>query len=412
MDDNLRVHVGFEDHILFQPVESTVVGRPLVIVDNLAVGRIVGGTGNVLQVQVFTRLTSEIVRQYSLPPITTALYPTASLAHMIEVVQVDCCISVLRPSIYDVAYVMPLAEVESGLFNMSGCYNCFYTRYCLNGTGAVLANYAAEYYFVSRPVEPVSIRLFHSLNHLSGMMKKALYHQGEAAACCRTFRFYFSSEAFCYLFHFLSGVSATSSDARKQAVTMYYDSLSLEAKSRHITKTSLRIVTKQGLQRMQRMLGLGVGLGLTKKKPTKKQPLVHCTEGSYLTSLELGEVIPPELARKSTSKWMDDCVHFIYTEESRQLSVSLKYSKLLINNKDLVLCRIATAEVHQQVIGGAYVSSNFFYNGELLTVIRIGNEYATCRYLRDDDDSVTSGQWDTIDLPLDVVHNCVASFGR
>jgi hypothetical protein len=90
----------------------------------------------------------------------------------------------------------------------------------------------------------------------------------------------------------------------------------------------------------------------------------------------------------------------------------MKYSKLLINNKDVVLSRIATAEVHQQVIGGAYVSSNFFYNGELLTVIRIGHNYATCRYLRDDDDSENSHQWDTIDLPLDVVHNCVASFGR
>jgi hypothetical protein len=246
MDNNLRVHVGFEDNILFRPVETTVAGRPLVIVDDLAVGKIVGGGGNILQVAVFTRTTSEILLQYLLPPITTALYPTASLAHMIEVVLVDCSVSILRPSVYDVAYVVPLSEVESGLFNMSGCYNCFYMRYSLKG-GAVLAYYASEYYFVSHPVEPISIRLFHSLYHLSGMMKKALYHQGEAAACSRTFRFYFSTEAFCYLFHFLSDVSATSSAAQKQAVTIYYDSLTLEAKTRHITKTSLRIVTRQGL---------------------------------------------------------------------------------------------------------------------------------------------------------------------
>ncbi|MFN9978296.1 MAG: hypothetical protein ACK53Y_00200, partial [bacterium] len=118
MDNNLRVHVGFEDHILFRPVETTVAGRPLVIVDDLAVGKIVGGGGNILQVAVFTRMTSEILLQYSLPPITTALYPTASLAHMIEVVLVDCSVSILRPSVYDVAYVVPLSEVESGLFNM------------------------------------------------------------------------------------------------------------------------------------------------------------------------------------------------------------------------------------------------------------------------------------------------------
>lgn len=236
MDENLCVHIGFEDHILCRPAESTVAGRPLVIVENLAVGRIVGGGGNVLQVQVYTWMTSEILLQYSLPPITTALYPTASLTHMIEVVQVDCCINILRPSIFDVAYVMPLSEVESGLFNMPGCYNCFYTWYSLNA-GALLASYASEYYFVSRPVEPISIRLFHSLNHFSGMMKRALYHQGEATGCHQTFRFYFSAEAFCYLFHVLSDVSVTASTARKQAVTMYYDSLNLEAKSKHITKT-------------------------------------------------------------------------------------------------------------------------------------------------------------------------------
>jgi hypothetical protein len=50
MDNSLRDHLGFEDYILFQPIESTVAGRPLLIVDNFAVGKIIGGTANVLQV--------------------------------------------------------------------------------------------------------------------------------------------------------------------------------------------------------------------------------------------------------------------------------------------------------------------------------------------------------------------------
>ena len=78
----------------------------------------------------------------------------------------------------------------------------------------------------------------------------------------------------------------------------------------------------------------------------------------------------------------------------------------------MVLSRMATAQVHQQVIGGAYISSNFHFNGELLTVLRIENNIALCRYLRNDDDSENSSQWDTIDLPLDLVNNLVASFGR
>jgi hypothetical protein len=118
MDDSLRVHLGFEDYILFQPVESTVAGRSLLIFDNFAVGKIIGGTANVLQVQVFTRMTSEVCLQYSLPPVTTAAYPTASFANMIEVVDCqDSYVNVARSAIHDIAHIMPLPEVESGLFH-------------------------------------------------------------------------------------------------------------------------------------------------------------------------------------------------------------------------------------------------------------------------------------------------------
>jgi hypothetical protein len=146
MDNSLRDHLGFEDYILFQPIESTVAGRPLLIVDNFAVGKIIGGTANVLQVQVFTRMTSEVCLQYSLPPVTTAAHPTASLANMIEVVCQDFFVNMARSAIHDIAHVMPLSEVESGLFHMSGCYNCFFIRYSFCG-GALVPNSASEYFF-------------------------------------------------------------------------------------------------------------------------------------------------------------------------------------------------------------------------------------------------------------------------
>jgi hypothetical protein len=390
MDDSLRVHLGFEDYILFQPVKLTVAGRPSLIFDNVAVGKIIGGTANVLQVQVFTQMTSEICLQYSLPSVTTAAYPMASLANMIEVVDCqDSYVNVARSAIHDIAHIMALPEVESGLFHMSGCYNCFLIRHSFCG-GALVPTLASEYYFLSRPVEPLSMQIFYSLNHLSGMVKKSSYHQGEGATCHRLLCLYFSSEAFCYLFHILSAVSVTASTSQKQAFTCYYDSLTLELKSKCITKTYLRIVTKQGLLKLQKLLGIRVGLGLTKKKPTKRTPLVHCTEGSFLTSLVLPDNVPAELIRKPMLHWTGDSAYLIYTEESRQLTLSIKYSKLLINNYDVVLSRIATAQVHQQVIGGAYISSNFHVNGELLTVLRIENNIALCHYLRNDDDSENS----------------------
>jgi len=64
MDDSLRDHVGIEDHILFEPVESTVAGRPLLVLDKYAVGKIIGGTGPVLQVIVFTRMSSDILPMF------------------------------------------------------------------------------------------------------------------------------------------------------------------------------------------------------------------------------------------------------------------------------------------------------------------------------------------------------------
>jgi hypothetical protein len=131
MDPSLRVFLGYDDHILFQPAEATVAGQPLLVFNNFGIRKIVGGTANILQVQVFTRMTSEILLRYSLPPFTMASYPIASLGHMIKVLGQDCCVNVERSAIHDIAYVMPLSEVKSGLFKMSGCCNCFFIRYSL-----------------------------------------------------------------------------------------------------------------------------------------------------------------------------------------------------------------------------------------------------------------------------------------
>jgi hypothetical protein len=131
---------------------------------------------------------------YSLPPITIAAYPVASQAHMLEVVSQDISVNVERASIFDIAHVVPLLEVESGLFNMSGSYNSFFIRYALRN--GIVEQYTSDYYFLSRPVEPISIRMFHSLNFLAGLVKKSLYHQGEAESCIRTFRLFLAQKLF------------------------------------------------------------------------------------------------------------------------------------------------------------------------------------------------------------------------
>ncbi len=163
------------------------------------------------------------------------------------------------------------------------------------------------------------------------------------------------------------------------------------------------------------MLGIGVGLGLTRRKPTKKNPLVVCTQGSFLASVELQDNIPFELIRKPLLRLSGDSVEFLFTEEIRQLLCTVRYSKIIINSSDVATSRIPTADVHENPVGGAYVTANFHYNGELMTIISIQNDYATCQYLHDetdseDNDSIDEGQ--TIDLPLEGVSALVASFGK
>jgi hypothetical protein len=73
---------------------------------------------------------------------------------MVEVVGQECCVNVARSAIHDIVYVLPLSEVESGLFHMFGSYNCFYIRYSIC-KGALIPTGVSDYYFVSRPVEPI-----------------------------------------------------------------------------------------------------------------------------------------------------------------------------------------------------------------------------------------------------------------
>jgi hypothetical protein len=410
MDENLRLHVGCDDNILFRPTSS--MQRLQTARDDLAVGRIVGSTSDAVEVVVFETIKSSFLQQFALPPVTADDFPVASQSRMLEVVRKDTRISVARSSIHDIAFIIPVSEVESGLFHMSGSYNSFFIRYAF--CQGVVQPYGSELYFSSRIVEPVTFRLFHSLNNLAHLVKKSLYHQGEAELSLRTFRLYYSTEAFSYLYSKLSDTSVTFSTPRKQAMLLYYDTLMIAASTNIITKTYLRVVTKQGLISLRNVLGIGVGVGIVKKKPTKKHPLAYCTEGSYLTSVEVGLYVPNELVAKPLYRCPTDSIDFTYTEESRQLTCTLRYSKIKISNHEMVTTRMPTAEVQDQVVGGAYVNAYFHYNGELMTVLAITNDIATCKYLRDDSDSDEEGEhnWQTVDLPLQLVHQSVASFGR
>jgi hypothetical protein len=203
MDDHWRAHVGSDDYILFRPSKS--LSRLHAARDGLFVGNITRLVGDRFVVWFFFSMCSAYLKQFSLPPITSDSFPMASQSHMIELVGQDTYVEVERAEVHDIAFVLPIFEVESGRFHMYGSYNSFFTQYMIRN-GAV-EQYIPKYYFLLRFIEPFSIRLFHSLNTLAGLLKKSFYHIGEAESCIHTFRLFFNTEAFCYLYHKLITLS-------------------------------------------------------------------------------------------------------------------------------------------------------------------------------------------------------------
>ena len=45
-------------------------------------------------------------------------------------------------------------------------------------------------------------------------------------------------------------------------------------------------------------------------------------------------------------------------------------------------------------------------------MVQIEGNVAKCRILNDDNDSTNSSEWVTVELPLDLVHQLVATFGH
>jgi len=220
-------------------------------------GMVVEENGPELWVVHFQRVTAEITRQYSLAPITAAQYPMAYNGNMVEVI--GCAadkVLVSRSSIIDVAFILPLGEVESGMFFMSGSTLAYFCRYYLRDDGIPTAC-NQSFYFQRHIVEPFSHRIFSFLNLISRNIKRAMYHSKLSAVGSKSFRCHASSEAFYYLQSKLPSALIVST-TRRESQIIYYDNLQMEARSCVVNKVFLRIMTKPTLVELQKVLGSGI----------------------------------------------------------------------------------------------------------------------------------------------------------
>jgi hypothetical protein len=243
------------------------------------------------------------------------LWPNLNEDEIIEVYQSSDEIEVERTAIVDVAFILPVEEIESGMFFLSGVDNTFCIRYIfLNDT---LCSARSSLYFARYLVEPLSIHLFMNLNTLAHHLQKALFHQWESSISQKSFWLpLLSTEAFWYLIYRLGGNSIGISKEQKQQMVRYYNTLRMELCYSSDTLSYLQVLSKPSLDALRKVLGKGVGSGLTKQRPVKAAPIGCCTIGSLLTPIECDKEPPYKILLQPDHPCAMDGIDFIFYEKA------------------------------------------------------------------------------------------------
>jgi hypothetical protein len=170
--------------------------------NNNDIGKIIEGHSNDrVSVVTFKPLTPELLLQHSLPAVTVDDSPFAVKSEMVEVFQTATIMEIRRSSIIDFAFILPLQDVESGLCHLTGALNTFFIRYMYLLDGSI-----QPYPFSmlqARVAEPLSFRIFRSLNLLSFSIKKVFYHQPEGQTANKSFRIPFAYDPFLFIWSIL-----------------------------------------------------------------------------------------------------------------------------------------------------------------------------------------------------------------
>ena len=137
---------------------------------------------------------------------------------------------------------------------------------------------------------------------------------------------------------------------------------------------------------MRGVLGVGVGIGLAKKRPTKCKPLINCCIGDIITSIEPPCEVPINVATKPLLRTSTNGVDFIYTIENQSLQCNIQYQKIVATSELVAVRRISTALIFGNKQISAYVGAMFYYGeqNDLLVISTIQNGMATCNYSESD----------------------------
>jgi len=389
----LQSHAQLGDYVMFHPLSQHGIG----------LGEICHATKTVVELILFRCLDTTIIRQFVIMPIGVTSNHFAAQSGLVEVYKTYEAVSIERSRIKDIAFILSVAEVESGMFYLSGAESTFFIRYVLGKD--TLIQYDRSLYFRRYFIEPLNVRLFTTLNTLSQHLQRSMYHLAESAVPSRSFKLpLFSMECFMYLAHKLESFSVGKSVVRKQCVTQYYNTLKMAVVTKENLLTYVRVASAPGIAALRKILGMCIGVGITKGRPTKKDPVIHCTIGSILTSVECSAEIPVDLVRKPEGRSFLNGIDFVYSEQNRNLHCNVRFTRIAVSSAHVATNRIGTAEV----ISGescVYVGVWFHYDNTLFEVNAINGNHASC--IPVDDETI-----DPVNLPINLVETLVQAFGK
>jgi hypothetical protein len=148
--------------------------------------------------------------------------------------------------------------------------------------------------------------------------------------------------------------------------------------------TYVRCLVKRSLNELHQILGNGIGIGLSGRRPTKSCPLKYCTLNGKLNSVEVDDSITPAIQANLLMTTKNNGIDFLYSNEMRQLSSYVRFTSMTVTNPEVAISRIRTADVKwpatSTFIGAWFVSDNVVYE-----VVRISGNLALCKDPNDEE---------------------------
>jgi hypothetical protein len=221
------------------------------------------------------------------------------------------------------------------------------------------------------------------INALSQNVRKALYHNPESGATRKSIRLnLFSMEAFWYVVYKMSDKGIGLTKKQNQRIVKYYNTLQIKLVQTEFRLSYWRILSQSSLAALRSVLGFGVGLGLASKCPKVSNPECFCRIGGILTSVECPDEVPYNIFLKPDESSYVDRIDFLFYEEHRILSCTIRFSKLIVTDDLVAAMRIPSAFVGEDFIESRiYVGAWFLHNNKLLEVVHISDSLVTCSYV-------------------------------